>query len=66
MKTLIYDAGRLGCLYAHRLFQAGKDVTLLARGRQRDFIKEHGVVMLSERGYQYEGRIEQACLNSIP
>ncbi len=38
MKTLIYGAGTLGCLYAHRLFTAGNDVTILARGEQHAFI----------------------------
>lgn len=48
MRTLIYGAGTLGCLYAHRLFQAGKDVTILARGKQYCFIKENGVVLVNE------------------
>jgi len=47
MKTLIYGAGTLGCVYAHRLFTAGKDVTLLARGEQYAFIKENGVVLVN-------------------
>jgi 2-dehydropantoate 2-reductase len=46
MKTLIYGAGPLGCLYAHRLFQARKDVTILARGAQAEFIRENGVVLV--------------------
>jgi len=48
MKTLIYGAGTLGCLYAHRLFTAGKDVTLLARDEQNVFIRENGVVLVNE------------------
>ena len=48
MKSLIYGAGTLGCLYAHRLFQAGKDVAILARGRQHSFINENGVVLVNE------------------
>lgn len=48
MKTLIYGAGTLGCLYAHRLFTAGKDATILARGQQHAFIKESGVVLVDE------------------
>jgi 2-dehydropantoate 2-reductase len=47
MKTLIYGAGTLGCLYAHRLFTAGKDVALLARGEQNAFIRENGVVLVN-------------------
>ena len=48
MKTLIYGAGTLGCLYAHRLFTAGNDVTLLARGEQSAFIRDNGVVLVNE------------------
>jgi 2-dehydropantoate 2-reductase len=48
MKTLIYGAGTLGSLYAHRLFTAGNDVTILARGEQYTFIKENGVVLVNE------------------
>ena len=48
MKTLIYGAGPLGSLYAHLLHQAGKDVTILARNKRYDFIKENGVVLVNE------------------
>jgi 2-dehydropantoate 2-reductase len=48
LKTLIYGAGTLGCLYAHRLFTAGNDVTLLARGEQSTFIRDNGVVLVNE------------------
>jgi 2-dehydropantoate 2-reductase len=48
MRTLIYGAGTLGCLYAHRLFAAGKNVTLLARGKQNVFIRDNGVVLVNE------------------
>ena len=46
MRTLIYGAGPLGCLYAHRLFTANNDVTLLARGNQHAFIQDNGVVLV--------------------
>jgi 2-dehydropantoate 2-reductase len=48
MKILIYGAGPLGSLYAHRLHQAGKDVAILARNKRYDFIKENGVVLVNE------------------
>jgi 2-dehydropantoate 2-reductase len=48
MKTLVYGAGTLGCLYAHRLFAASKDVTLLARGEQYAFIRENGLQLVNE------------------
>jgi 2-dehydropantoate 2-reductase len=54
MRTLIYGAGTLGCLYAYRLFTAGKDVTLLARGDQHAFIRENGVVLVNEHTAERE------------
>ena len=33
MKILVFVTGVLGCNLARNLFRAGKDVTLLARGR---------------------------------
>lgn len=48
MKTLVYGAGPLGCLYTHLLGQAGKDVTILARGQRYDFIKAHGLILVNE------------------
>ena len=33
MKILVYGAGVLGCNLARNLFRAGKNVTLLARGK---------------------------------
>ena len=54
MKTLFYGAGPLGSLYAHRLHQAGKDVTILARDERHNYIKEHGIVLVNE----YAGKKE--------
>jgi 2-dehydropantoate 2-reductase len=48
MKTLVFGAGPLGSLYAHLLNQAGKDVTLLARGNRYDWISENGLVLVDE------------------
>ncbi|MBT4092237.1 MAG: ketopantoate reductase family protein [Deltaproteobacteria bacterium] len=48
MKTLIFGAGPLGSLYAHRLHQAGKDVTILARNGRYHFIKENGLILINE------------------
>jgi 2-dehydropantoate 2-reductase len=48
MKTLIYGAGPLGTLYAHRLVRAGKDVTILARGQRYDHIKAKGLAVFDE------------------
>lgn len=48
MKTLFYGAGPLGSLYAHRLHQVVKDVTILARDERYNYIKEHGIVLVDE------------------
>ena len=45
MKTLILGAGVIGSFNAARLAEAGKDVTLLARGRRLADLREHGVVL---------------------
>ncbi len=45
MKTLIYGAGPMGSQLAARLYEAGADVTLLARGSRLTQLREHGVVL---------------------
>ena len=61
MKTLIFGAGPLGSLYAHRLHQAGKDVTILARNERYDFIKEKGVQLVNE----HTGEIESSSVRVV-
>jgi len=41
MKILVYGAGVLGCNLARNLFRAGKDVTLLARGKWAEEIRKN-------------------------
>ena len=48
MRTLVFGAGPLGCFYAHLLSQAGKDVTILARGQRYDWIKANGLTLVDE------------------
>ncbi len=48
MKVLVFGAGPLGSLYAHLLHQAGRDVSLLARGARFDWLQENGVVAVNE------------------
>lgn len=48
MKTLIFGAGPIGSVYANLFHKAGNDVTVLARNKQFDFIKENGVVLVNE------------------
>ena len=43
MKILVYGAGVLGCNLARNLFRAGKDVTLLARGKWAEEIRKRGL-----------------------
>lgn len=48
MRTLVFGAGPLGCLYTYLLDQAGKDVSILARGERYDWIKANGLVLVDE------------------
>lgn len=43
MKILVYGAGVLGCNLARNLFRAGKNVTLLARGKWAEEIRKNGL-----------------------
>lgn len=43
MRILVFGAGVLGCNLARNLYRAGKDVTLLARGKWAENIKENGL-----------------------
>lgn len=43
MRILVYGAGVLGCNLARDFFKAGKDVTLLARGKWAETIKTNGL-----------------------
>lgn len=45
MKILFYGAGVMGSLYAARLKQSGQDISVLARGRRLQDIREHGIVL---------------------
>ena len=43
MKVLIYGSGVIGCYLAHVLCSAGNDVTLLARGRWKEQLRQSGL-----------------------
>ena len=46
MKALVYGAGTLGCLLAHKLAQVpGLELTLLARGAWADALEQHGLTV---------------------
>lgn len=45
MKILVIGAGVLGCNMAHNFYKAGKNVTLLARGRWGENITKNGLII---------------------
>lgn len=45
MRILVYGAGVLGGNLANNLYQAGRDVTLLARGQWAETIRQNGLVI---------------------
>ena len=47
MKTLIFGAGPLGILYAHRLHESGADVTILARGAKFELISRRELALVN-------------------
>jgi ketopantoate reductase len=49
MKILVYGAGPLGSLLASRLYDAGHEVSLLARGQRLADLREHGVVLVDTK-----------------
>ena len=53
MRILVLGAGVVGSVYAAHLHEAGKDVTVLARGGRLNYIRENGIVLEETGG---EGR----------
>lgn len=45
MKVLIYGAGVIGSIFAGRLAASGQDVTVLARGKRLEELRQNGVVL---------------------
>ena len=45
MKILVFGAGVIGCLYAAKLYEAGIDITLLARGETFENLQQNGVII---------------------
>ena len=43
MRILVYGAGNIGSLYAGLLKESGQDVSILAREKRLDDIREHGI-----------------------
>ncbi|MYS78657.1 ketopantoate reductase family protein [Embleya scabrispora] len=48
MKLLVYGAGVCGSLFSARLYEAGFDVSLLARGERLACLRRHGVQLAEE------------------
>ena len=45
MKILVYGAGVIGNIYAAKLYEAGCDITLLARDKHLENLKQNGVII---------------------
>jgi ketopantoate reductase len=50
MRFVIYGAGAIGGVVGGRLFEAGHDVTLVARGAHLAALREHGLTLVSAAG----------------
>lgn len=59
MEILVYGAGVVGSQYAARLRQAGHMVTLLARNKRAEELREHGIVLEAAN----TGRMETVHVN---
>jgi len=58
MKVLMFGSGVLGSYYGARLAADGHDVTMLARGRRLEEIKEHGLVVVDDgTGERFDLRV---------
>ena len=60
MKICIYGAGAIGGLMAAWLARAGHDISVVARGRQLEAIREHGLRVRSD------GRIDSYSVHAQP
>ena len=64
MKILVYGAGVIGCVLAHKLFRAGNDVTMLARGIWKQIIDEQGLT-IDHYGYFYKTRDKVTTIDKL-
>lgn len=60
MSSLVFGAGPIGRWLALRLHQAGKDVTLLARGATYESMQKEGIVLID--GYTGEKKVARVRL----
>lgn len=61
LKILIYGAGVIGSIFAGKLALAGNDVTVLARGKRFEELKNSGIVLVNPKTQ----KVEQATVNVI-
>lgn len=61
MKILIYGAGVIGSIFAVKLSLSGQDVTILARGKRLEEIRDTGIVLRSPK----TGKKERAGIRVI-
>lgn len=52
MRYVVYGAGAIGCTLAGRLHLGGREVILIARGRQLEKLREDGLTLLTPDGDQ--------------
>lgn len=45
MRILMLGAGVIGSVYAARIYHAGRDITLLARGKRYEEVNRHGIML---------------------
>ena len=61
MKISIYGAGVIGSVFAGKLALAGNDITVLARGKRFEELKNDGIVLANPKTQ----KVEQATVNVI-
>lgn len=61
MKILIYGAGVIGSIFAGKLALANNDVTVLARGKRFEELKQDGIVLANPK----TRKVEQVAVNVI-
>lgn len=61
LKILIYGAGVIGSVFAGKLALAGNDVTVLARGKRFEELKNDGIVLVNHKTQE----VEQINVNII-
>ena len=64
MRILVYGAGVIGSLFAGKLATSGNDVTILARGRRLEELRQNGIV-LSFPGETKEERIPVKIIGQL-